>query len=104
MDLEEENEENKIEDEKKIDILAKDLGDKFNEEQKEVKEERSSGIYMDTFRLPIIIAGFITLGTGIAVLTKAIWMTSIFGDLTWYVTLSVGILLIIIGIFAVSRS
>ena len=107
MSLEDENEENKVEDEKKIDILSKDLEEKFKdsneEEMKEEKEERKR-MYIDTIRLPTTIAGFITLGTGIAVLTKAIWMTSIFGELTWYVILCVGILLIIIGVFAVSRS
>ncbi len=107
MNYEDEDEENRVEDEKKIDILAKDLEEKFNDSQEdeiiEEKEERKR-MYMDTIRVPTTIAGFITLGTGIAVLTRAIWMTSIFGDITWYVILCVGILLIIIGVFAVSRS
>jgi F0F1-type ATP synthase assembly protein I len=92
---------------KKITLLENDLKEKFKEGKKNndiEKKEENCSMYIDTIRLPTTIAGFITLGTGIAILVKAIWMTSIFGDLTWYVILLVGILLIIIGIFAVSRS
>jgi F0F1-type ATP synthase assembly protein I len=104
---EDEYNQHKGDDEKKITALATDLKEKFKEEKKDKdikKNEENRSMYIDTIRLPTTIAGFITLGTGIAVIVKAIWMTSIFGDLTWYVILLVGILLIIIGIFAVSRS
>lgn len=96
--------EEKVEDGKKIDILTKDLEDRFNNEQEDEKKEDRSKIYMKNSRIPTILAGFITLATGIAVLVQAIWMTNIFGNLNRYVIISVGMLLIIIGIFTVSRS
>ncbi len=104
------------EDERKIDILAevleKNIKDKEGElEKEELEEEKESRedeeesmIYVEKIRVPATIAGFIVLGTGIAVLLKAIWTTSLLGETTWYVLLFVGILLIIIGIVAVSRS
>ncbi len=106
------------EDERKIDILAevleKNIKDKEGELEKEKEEleedkesredEEESMIYVEKMRVPTTIAGFIVLGTGIAVLLKAIWTTSLLGETTWYVLLFVGILLIIIGIVAVSRS
>lgn len=106
------------EDERKIDILAevleKNIKDKEGELEKEKEEleedkesredEEESMIYVEKIRVPATIAGFIVLGTGIAVLLKAIWTTSLLGETTWYVLLFVGILLIIIGIVAVSRS
>jgi len=103
------------EEERKIDILAevleKNIKDKegekeeLEEEKKESREdEEESMIYVEKIRVPATIAGFIVLGTGIAVLLKAIWTTSLLGETTWYVLLFVGILLIIIGIVAVSRS
>ena len=77
----------------------------MNEEEVEIeRDEELNDIYSDKIEVPIIIAGFITLGTGIAVLSKAVWMTSPLGDISWYVTLFVGILLVLIGIFAISCS
>ena len=48
------------------------------------------------------IAGFIILGTGITVLLKGVWMTTPIGTMTWGVILSVGMMLIIIGVIAIS--
>ena len=107
------------EEERKIDILAKVLEKNIKDKEEELEEEKEeleeedkesreneeeSMIYVEKIRVPATIAGFIVLGTGIAVLLKAIWTTSLLGETTWYVLLFVGILLIIIGIVAVSRS
>lgn len=48
------------------------------------------------------IAGFIILATGITVLLKGVWMTAPIGTMTWGVILSVGMMLIIIGVIAIS--
>jgi hypothetical protein len=64
------------------------------------KMEDGSGIKI---KLPTTIAGFVILATGIVVLLKGIWMTSPLGTFTWGVILSVGLLLIIIGVIAISR-
>ena len=117
MGWENEDDARENEDEGKIDILAKVLEknikdkegelekEKLEEEDKESREdEEESMIYVEKIRVPTTIAGFIVLGTGIAVLLKAIWTTSLLGETTWYVLLFVGILLIIIGMVAVSRS
>jgi hypothetical protein len=48
------------------------------------------------------IAGFIVLGTGITVLLKAVWMTAPMGTLTWGIILSVGMLLILLAVVAIS--
>ena len=48
------------------------------------------------------IAGFIVLGTGITVLLKAVWMTAPIGTLTWGIILSVGMLLILLAVVAIS--
>ena len=116
MGWEDEDDVREDEDDRKIDILAKvlekNIKDKEEEKEEELEEEdkesreneEESMIYVEKIRVPATIAGFIVLGTGIAVLLKAIWTTSLLGETTWYVLLSVGILLIIIGIVAVSRS
>lgn len=118
MGWENEDDVRENEDDGKIDILAKvlekNIKDKEGELEEELEEEledkesreneEESMIYVEKIRVPTTIAGFIVLGTGIAVLLKAIWTTSLLGGTTWYVLLFVGILLIIIGIVAVSRS
>ena len=116
MGWEDEDDVTEEEENRKIDILAKvleknikdkerELDEKEEPEDKESREnEEESMIYVEKIRMPTTIAGFIVLGTGIAVLLKAIWTTSLLGETTWYVLLFVGILLIIIGIVAVSRS
>ena len=48
------------------------------------------------------IAGFIILGTGIIVLLKGVWMTAPIGNLTWGIILSVGMLLILVAVVAIS--
>lgn len=48
------------------------------------------------------IAGFIILATGIVVTLKGILMTSPLGTVTWGVILLVGMMLIIIGVIAIS--
>ena len=117
--MEWENEDGVTEEEenRKIDILSKVLEKNIKDKERELEEkkeeledkesrenEEESMIYVEKIRIPTTIAGFIVLGTGIAVLLKAIWTTSMLGGTTWYVLLFVGILLIIIGIVAVSRS
>lgn len=116
MGWEDEDDVTEEEENRKIDILAKvleknikdkerELDEKEEPEDKESREnEEESMIYVEKIRMPTTIAGFIVLGTGIAVLLQAIWTTSLLGGTTWYVLLFVGILLIIIGIVAVSRS
>ncbi len=111
MGWEDEDDVREDEDDRKIDILAKVLEKNIKDKERELEEDKESRenedesmIYVEKIRVPATIAGFIVLGTGIAVLLKAIWTTSLFGETTWYVLLFVGILLIIIGMVAVSRS
>ena len=117
MGWENEDDVRENEDDEEIDILAKGLEKNIKDKEGELEEEKEeledkesreneeeSMIYVEKIRVPTTIAGFIVLGTGIAVLLKAIWTTSLLGETTWYVLLFVGILLIIIGIVAVSRS
>jgi len=58
--------------------------------------------YLQGMFISRTIAGFIILGTGITVLLKAVWMTAPIGTLTWGIMLSVGILLILLAVIAIS--
>jgi len=58
--------------------------------------------YLQGMFISRTIAGFIILGTGITVLLKAVWMTSPIGNLTWGIILSVGMLLILLAVVAIS--
>jgi len=62
----------------------------------------NSDEYLQGMFISRIIAGFIVLGTGITVLLKAVWMTAPIGTLTWGIMLSVGILLILLAVVAIS--
>ncbi len=58
--------------------------------------------YLQEMFISRTIAGFIVLGTGITVLLKAVWMTASMGTLTWGIILSVGMLLILLAVVAIS--
>jgi len=58
--------------------------------------------YLQGMFISRTIAGFIILGTGITVLLKAVWMTAPIGTLTWGIILSVGMLLILLAVIAIS--
>lgn len=58
--------------------------------------------YLQGMFISRTIAGFIILGTGITVLLKAVWMTAPVGTLTWGIMLSVGMLLILLAVVAIS--
>ena len=58
--------------------------------------------YLQGMFISRTIAGFIVLGTGITVLLKAVWMTAPIGTLTWGIILSVGMLLILLAVIAIS--
>ena len=58
--------------------------------------------YLQGMFISRTIAGFIILGTGITVLLKAVWMTAPIGTLTWGIILSVGMLLILLAVVAIS--
>jgi len=58
--------------------------------------------YLQGMFISRTIAGFIILGTGITVLLKAVWMTAPIGTLTWGIMLSVGMLLILLAVVAIS--
>jgi len=58
--------------------------------------------YLQEMFVSRTIAGFIVLGTGITVLLKAVWMTAPMGTLTWGIILSVGMLLILLAVVAIS--
>ena len=58
--------------------------------------------YLQGMFISRTIAGYIILGTGIAVLLRAVWMTTSMGTLTWGIILSVGMLLIMMAIIAIS--
>ena len=58
--------------------------------------------YLQGMFISRTIAGFIVLGTGIIVLLKAVWMTAPIGTLTWGLILSVGMLLILLAVVAIS--
>ena len=58
--------------------------------------------YLQGMFISRTIAGFIVLGTGITVLLKAVWMTAPIGTLTWGIILSVGMLLILLAVVAIS--
>jgi len=62
----------------------------------------NSDEYLQGMFISRTIAGFIILGTGITVLLKAVWMTAPIGTLTWGIMLSVGILLILLAVIAIS--
>jgi len=58
--------------------------------------------YLQGMFISRTIAGFIILGTGITVLLKAVWMTAPMGTFTWGIILSVGMLLILLAVVAIS--
>ena len=58
--------------------------------------------YLQGMFISRTIAGFIVLGTGITVLLKAVWMTAPIGTMTWGIILSVGMLLILLAVVAIS--
>jgi len=58
--------------------------------------------YLQGMFISRTIAGFVVLGTGITVLLKAVWMTAPIGTLTWGIILSVGMLLILLAVVAIS--
>jgi hypothetical protein len=58
--------------------------------------------YLQGMFISRTIAGYIILGTGITVLLKAVWMTDSMGTLTWGIIISVGMLLILLAVFAIS--
>jgi multisubunit Na+/H+ antiporter MnhB subunit len=58
--------------------------------------------YLQGMFISRTIAGFVILGTGITVLLKAVWMTSPIGTMTWGIILSVGMLLILLAVIAIS--
>ena len=58
--------------------------------------------YLQGMFISRTIAGFVILGTGITVLLKAVWMTAPMGTLTWGIILSVGMLLILLAVVAIS--
>ena len=62
----------------------------------------NSDEYLQGMFISRTIAGFIILGTGITVLLNAVWMTAPIGTLTWGIILSVGILLILLAVVAIS--
>ena len=62
----------------------------------------NSDEYLQGMFISRTIAGFIILGTGITVLLNAVWMTAPIGTLTWGIMLSVGILLILLAVVAIS--
>ena len=71
------------------------------ENKKGIRVEKMIGNKTRKIKIPITIAGFIVLAIGIVVLLNAIFMTSP-GEFTiWGITLTVGILLIIIGVLAI---
>ena len=58
--------------------------------------------YLQGMFISRTIAGFVVLGTGITVLLKAVWMTAPIGNMTWGIILSVGMLLILLAVVAIS--
>ena len=60
-------------------------------------------LYRQEIFISKTIAGFIILATGIVVLLKGIWMTYPLGTVTWGVIIFVGVMLILIGIIAISH-
>jgi len=62
----------------------------------------NSDEYLQGMFISRTIAGFIILGTGITVLLKAVWMTAPIGTLTWGIILSMGMLLILLAVIAIS--
>jgi len=69
--------------------------------RKDVRGEKMVPGKGKKIKIPITIAGFIVLVTGIAVLLNGIFMTSPSELMIWGVILTVGILLIMIGVIAI---